>query len=97
MPRFHSTLGSKAFGRDANPRLVVAYESYQDAMRFLAAALAKPNGIALLQGPGGSGKSTVVREQATWLERDAAVAIVDGVQLTPRDLLTGMLNNICAA
>ena len=91
MPRFHSTLGSKAFGRDANPRLVVAYESYQDAMRFLAAALAKPNGIALLQGPGGSGKSTVVREQATWLERDAAVAIVDGVQLTPRDLLTGML------
>lgn len=92
MPRFHSSLGSKAFGKDANPRLIVAYESHQEAMRFLASSLAQPNGIALLQGPTGSGKSTIVREQAAWLARDAEVAVVDGAHLTPRDLLTGMLN-----
>jgi type II secretory pathway predicted ATPase ExeA len=92
MPRFHSSLGSKAFGKDANPRLIVAYESHQEAMRFLSASLAQPNGIALLQGPAGSGKSTIVREQAAWLERDAKVAIVEGAHLAPRELLTGMLN-----
>jgi type II secretory pathway predicted ATPase ExeA len=92
MSRFHSSLGSKAFGKDANPRLIVAYESHQEAMRFLSSSLEQPNGIALLQGPTGSGKSTIVREQAAWLERDASVAIVAGAHLTPRGLLTGMLN-----
>lgn len=91
MPRFHSSLGSRAFGKEANPRLVVTYESHRDAMRFLSASLRQPNGIALLQGPAGSGKSTTVREQAAWTARDAAVALIDGANLSPRELLTSML------
>ena len=61
-------------------------------MRFLSSSLAQPNGIALLQGPPGSGKSTIVREQADWMAREAAVALVEGTHMSPRELLTAMLN-----
>lgn len=91
MQRFHSSLGSKAFGRDANPRLVVAYESHEEAKRFLSISLRQPNGIALLQGSSGSGKSTIVREQAAWMAHDASVALVTGANLSPRELLRSML------
>lgn len=85
------TLGSKAFGQDADPALIVAYESHQEAVRFLTDAMAQPNGVALLQGPTGSGKTTIGRELATWCGRDAAVAMLDGVHLSPRQLISGML------
>jgi len=85
-------LASKAFGRRADPSLVVAYQSYQDAMRFLGAALAQPNGIALVQGPEGSGKSTIASSQRDWSALQSPVALLDGNQLTPRRLLTGMLS-----
>jgi type II secretory pathway predicted ATPase ExeA len=85
------TLADKAFGAQADAALIVAYESHQDALRFLSAALSQPNGIALLQGPAGSGKSTIVWEQLAWSARDAAVAMVDGVHLSPRQLLQSVL------
>ncbi len=91
MPDLDSSLANKAFGRRADPSLVVAYQSYQDAMRFLASQLAQANGIALLQGPDGSGKSTIARSQRDWSARQSPVALLDGAQLTPRSLLTGML------
>ena len=87
-----SSLASKAFGRRADPSLLIAYQSYQDALRFLGAALAQPNGIALLQGPDGSGKSTIARVQRDWSSIHSPVALLDGIQLTPRGLLTGMLS-----
>jgi len=92
MPIHESTLASKAFGKHADPSLIVAYQSHQDAMRFLASALAQPNGIALLQGPSGSGKSTVVKAQRDWSALNSVVAILDGTQLTPRSLMNGMLS-----
>lgn len=85
------SLASKAFGEHADTALIVAYESHQDALRFLAAALSQPNGIALLQGPNGSGKSTIIKQQLAWSARDAAVALVDGVHLSPRQLLQSAL------
>lgn len=87
-----SSLGSKAFGEHADPRLVVAYQSHQDAMRFLSEALGRNSGVALIQGPGGSGKTTIAAEQAGWLSRDTAVAMVEGKQLSPQRLLAGMLS-----
>lgn len=87
-----SSLGSKAFGEYADAGLIVAYQSHQDALRFLSSALAQANGVALLQGPAGSGKTTIVNEQRGWSSRDAAVAVLDGAHLTPRRLLTGMLS-----
>jgi type II secretory pathway predicted ATPase ExeA len=87
-----SSLGSKAFGEHADAGLIVAYQSHQDALRFLSSALGHANGAALLQGPTGSGKTTIINEQLDWSSRDAAVALVDGANLTPRRLVNGMLS-----
>ena len=86
------SLGSKAFGGHSDSGLIVAYQSHQDALRFLSSALSQVNGVALLQGPTGSGKTTIVTEQRGWSSRDAAVALIDGTRLTPRQLLNGMLS-----
>ena len=91
MQAHDSTLSSKAFGELADAGLVVAYQSHQDAMRFLASSLEQANGVAILQGPNGSGKTTIAREQLAWSARDAAAAFVDGKHLSPRRLITEML------
>jgi type II secretory pathway predicted ATPase ExeA len=87
-----SSLSSEAFGEHADPSLIVAYQSHQDALRFLSLALRKANGFALLQGPKGSGKSTIIKEQLDWSSRDSSVALIEGNRLTPRRLLTDMLS-----
>lgn len=92
MQAHDSSLVSKAFGEHADAGLIVAYRSHQDAMRFLSSALEQANGAALLQGPTGSGKSTIIKEQMAWSARDSAVALVDGIHLRPRRLLTDMLS-----
>ena len=84
--------GTKAFGEDANARLIVAYDSHQDALRFLSSTLGRPSGVALLQGPRGAGKSTILHEQADWTRREAPVALISGTRLTPRQLVSGMLS-----
>ncbi len=86
-----SALSSKAFGNLADDALVVACQSHQDAMRFLSASLGQANGVGILQGPNGSGKTTIVKQQLAWSRRDAATAFVDGKHLTPRRLVTDML------
>jgi len=92
MQETRTPLGTQAFGELADKSLIVAYQSHQDALRFLASALGQPNGVALLHGPAGSGKSTVMGEQRDWASRDAAVAMFDGTHLSPRQLLSGMLS-----
>ena len=92
MQAHDSSLSSKAFGEHADAGLIVAYQSHQDALRFLASALGQANGVALLQGPTGSGKTTIINEQLGWSSRDAAVAFVDGAHLRPRRLVTDMLS-----
>ena len=92
MPDSQPTLTSKAFGKDADPSLVVAYQSHQDAMRFISGALAQANGIALLEGPSGSGKSTIINQQRHWAALHSVVALLDGAHLTPRTLMHGMLS-----
>lgn len=92
MQELSSSLVSHAFGEHADPGLIVAYQSHQDALRFLAASLGQANGVAVLQGPAGSGKTTIINEQQTWSERDSAVALLDGIRLTPRKLLASMLS-----
>ena len=86
-----STLARRAFGHASAAGLVVSYESCQLALRFLAAALDQDNGIALLQGPAGSGKTTIVQEQATWWQRKVPVAVFDGRKAATRELVSGML------
>ncbi|MDJ0812434.1 MAG: FHA domain-containing protein [Woeseiaceae bacterium] len=85
------TLARKAFGHGVGAGIVVSYESYQVALRFLSAALNQENGIALLQGPRGAGKTTIVQEQATWWQRDVPVAVFDGKKAATRELVNSML------
>jgi len=92
MQELSSSLVSHAFGEYADPGLIVAYQSHQDALRFLAAALGQENGVAVLKGPAGSGKTTIINEQQTWSSRDSAVALLDGIHMTPRGLLASMLS-----
>ncbi len=92
MQAHDSSLVSQAFGEHTDAGLIVAYQSHQDALRFLSSALDQANGLALLQGPTGSGKSTVIKEQLAWSSRDAAVALVEGIHLRPRRLLVDMLS-----
>lgn len=96
--RSHSiSLASKAFGEYADEAIIVAYESHQEALRFLSSALNQPNGIALLSGPTGAGKSTIIKEQQLWSSRSAAVALVDGANLTPRQFLQSVLSQFGVA
>jgi type II secretory pathway predicted ATPase ExeA len=87
-----SSLEKMAFGEHSDSGLVVACTSHQLALRFLSASLDHANGIALLKGPTGSGKTTIVNEQFDSLSRNAAVALIDGANLTPRHLLQGILS-----
>ncbi len=92
MEKTSSSLSSMAFGEGSDPGLIVAYQAHQDALRFLSAELAHANGVVLLLGPEGSGKTTVINEQVDWSRRDTSVALIDGVDLTPRELTAGMLS-----
>jgi len=87
-----SSLGRKAFGEHADTELIVAYQSHQDASRFLSSALGQPNGFALLQGPTGSGKTTIIKQQLAWSLRNSSVALIEGNRLTPRRLLSNVLS-----
>ena len=90
MQASHSVLGSRAFGGDADNLTVIKYRSHHDAMQFLQSALRSPNGIGLLYGPAGSGKSTIARELALVFGNDSDVAFVNGKQLKPGSLLSRM-------
>lgn len=91
MESSHPTLASKAFGEHADPKLTIAFSAHQAARRHLAEALSQPGGLALLEGPAGSGKSTAIREHAAWTGRDLPVAVLNGAGLSPRQLVSGML------
>jgi len=92
MQENHSSLGNRAFGGDADSLITIKYRSHQDALSFMQSGLRDLNGIVLLYGPDGAGKTITVRELATQLSRDSDVAFVDGSHLKPRGLLAKMLS-----
>jgi type II secretory pathway predicted ATPase ExeA len=87
----HASLGNRACGEDADALMTIKYRSHQDGLAALLSALRNPNGVGLLHGPDGSGKTIAVRELATQLSHDADVAFVDGTHLKSRDLLVKAL------
>ena len=87
-----SSLARKAFGEGAGKGLIVSYESHRAAHQFLASSLAEPNGVAMLQGPRGSGKTTIIGELVPWLKRKGPVAVFDGARAHSRPLVSGMLS-----
>lgn len=87
----HARLAARAFGPGSEALTTVAYASYQQALQFLLGALRQPGGIGLLQGPPGSGRTTVARRLVASLSHDTPVAFLDGARLKPKDLLRSTL------
>jgi len=86
-----SWIGDQAFGEDAGILVTVTYKSHQDALLFLRSVLTNDAGAGLLQGPGSSGKTTVLKRLADQLPSETAVALVDGARIKPRELLSRVL------
>ena len=74
METYGSSIARKAFGEDADKSLIVTYESHRAAHRYIASALEEANGIAMLQGPRGAGKTTIINELVPLLKRDTSIA-----------------------
>jgi len=81
----------QAFGKEAAGLVTVSYKSHQDALHFLEAALGTSEGIGLLQGPEGSGKTTIARRLEEMLPGDCAVAFIDGTRIKANEMMTEML------
>lgn len=87
-----SSLARKAFGEDADKSLIVTYESHRAAHRYVSSALEEINGVAILQGPKGSGKTTIINELVPRLKREAPIAVFDGSKLAARRPVRSMLS-----
>ena len=87
----YSSLGNRAFGEGAENLTTVRYRSHHDALTFLQAALRDPNGIGLLHGTEGAGKTITLRELAKQLASDTDLAFISGRHIKPRALLTKVL------
>jgi type II secretory pathway predicted ATPase ExeA len=70
---------------------IVSYASHLEGLEALRTALEMPNGLALLQGPPLSGKSTLVRHLVDTSDEDQECAVVDGTGLNNTTLLEATL------
>ncbi len=86
-----SEFGDKAFGAGSGAVATVKYEAQQHALDFIWSLLGDGKAIGVVQGPQGSGKTTVVRQLVKELPRDTSVAVVDGTRIKPRGLLSEVL------
>jgi type II secretory pathway predicted ATPase ExeA/pSer/pThr/pTyr-binding forkhead associated (FHA) protein len=75
------------FRTRGTPESIVSYASHIEALEAILTACNKPHGLALLQGPPLSGKSTLVRHLVDSLDVDQEYAVVDGTGLNNTTLL----------
>jgi type II secretory pathway predicted ATPase ExeA len=83
--------GKRAFGKEPTAPVTVRYESQQKALDFIRSMLGDGNAIGVIEGPEGSGKSTVMRQFASELPRDTAFAVLDGTSYRPRGFVAEIL------
>jgi type II secretory pathway predicted ATPase ExeA len=83
--------GERAFGKDAKTPVTVKYESQQHALDFIWGILGSGNAIGVIEGPEGSGKSTVMRQFVSELPRGTSIAAVDGTRFKPRGFVSEIL------
>lgn len=94
MQEHHSALGNKAFGDGAFSLTTVKYRSHIDALKAVEFAFRDAGGVSLLIGPGGSGRTTILREFALHLANEAEAIFVDGSHLKPHQLLAKILTQL---
>ena len=84
-------LREQAFRTRGKPLSIVLYSSYLDALEVLRQTSESPTGMALLQGPSLSGKSTLIRQFVDTIPEDCAYAVIDGDGMNTKALLEGLL------
>lgn len=84
-------LKEQAFRTHGKPLSTVAYDAHNDALDMLQKTCDLPMGLALLQGPSLSGKSTLLREFVDNVPEESSVALVDGAGLGTAGLLEAIL------
>jgi len=84
-------LHEQPFPTHGKPLAIITYHSQRAALDVLKATHEHPTGLSLLQGPTLSGKSILVRSFIDSIDRDCAVALVDGKGLNNTKLLLSVL------
>ena len=84
-------LTEQPFRTQGTPDSIVSYASHVEGLEALRTACAMPNGLALLQGPPLSGKSTLVRHFVDLRDDNQEGAVVDGTGLNATTLLEATL------
>ena len=84
-------LHEQPFPTHGKPLAIITYQSQRAALDVLKETHEHATGIALLQGPTLSGKSILVRSFIDSIEKDCAVALVDGKGLNTTKLLLSVL------
>jgi type II secretory pathway predicted ATPase ExeA len=84
-------LTEQPFRTKGTPDSIVSYAAHVEGFEALRAVCAMPHGLALLQGPPLSGKSTLVRHFVDLRDDNQEGAIVDGTGLNATTLLEATL------
>lgn len=84
-------LREQPFRTHGKPLATVTYSSHLDGIQVLKDICAKPKGLALIQGPALSGKSTLIREFVESTPPGCSLAVVDGKGLNTQGLLQAVL------
>jgi type II secretory pathway predicted ATPase ExeA len=80
-------LTEQPFRNQGKPEPIVAYTSHLEGLEAIREACRKPTGLALLQGPPLSGKSTLIQHLVESRDTDQECAVVDGTGLNNTSLL----------
>ncbi len=84
-------LSEQPFRTEGAQDAIVAYGSHLEGLEAIRTACATPHGLALLQGPPLSGKSTLIRHLVESLDDNREYAIIDGTGLSTSTLLESTL------
>ena len=84
-------LTEQPFRTRGKPETIVSYASHLEGLEAIRDACETPNGLALLQGPPLSGKSTLIQHFVDSRDDDQECAVVDGTGLNATTLLEATL------
>lgn len=84
-------LREQAFRTHGKPVSVVSYASHLEALDVLRQTYESPTGMALIQGPSLSGKSTLIRQFVDTIPDECAYAVIDGAGMNTKALLESLL------
>jgi pSer/pThr/pTyr-binding forkhead associated (FHA) protein/type II secretory pathway predicted ATPase ExeA len=84
-------LNEQPFRTHGRPLATVSYASHAEGLKTLEECCTQANGLALIQGPTLSGKSTLISQFVESLPEETSVAVVDGKGLNTAALLKAVL------